>query len=86
MEIRVILTPEEQRILGVEDPEVDEGQALSVLFDATRMLQDSHAAMETLRGHEPSMRAELNSTWHRVGVLSGVVEGLKRVVGSPTET
>lgn len=85
MEVKVLFTLEEQGILGVESPEIDEGQALSVLFDATRMLEESQAAMETLRGHEPGARDRLYNTWHRVEVLSGVVEGLKRVVGSPTE-
>lgn len=82
MEIKIILSPEEQAILGVDEAEHGEEEALPLLFDATDVLGSLTDRINELRtGPLNAQRGELNRAWNQYSMLSGLINGLKRVVG-----
>jgi len=79
MELRIILSEDEQTLLGVETAEFSDKDALQLLFDATECLARNTERMNSLRGHVPGQRAGLNQAWHQDAVIGGLIEGLTRV-------
>ena len=81
MELKGLLTPEEQHLLGVEDSEIDEETALHMLMDVAGRLNRIEGRMQELRGGLTSEKGELNNLWHQTEVLSGLKVGLTRLAG-----
>ena len=86
MELRIILSENEQALLGLEEAEFPESDAIHLLFDATQLLARNTEHLNNLRGHTPGVRGQLNVTWHQNSVLSDLVQGLERVTGTGSES
>ena len=85
MEIKIILSKDEKNLLGVDETEFLEADALHLLFDATDLLTRNSDHLNMLRGNVPGVQSQLNKTWHENSILSGLVSGLHRITDTGYE-
>ena len=82
MEIKILLSEDERTLLGVEEVEFSEADALHLLFDAIELFKRNSEHLGNLRGNAPGVQSSFNKTWHENAVISGLVDGLERITGS----
>ncbi len=85
MELKIILSLEEQKLLDVDEAEFSDADAIHLLFSATEKLARNSECMNELRGRVAGQPAQFNRTWHENSVLSDLVNGLERITGTGTE-